>query len=164
MCFFLNKETFAGLIFKFTCNHSVFLIFYFASCNSYFVANMEHLFEEVIIYNKCTLIISLQCGFFYRRAFHELKLRIEIQKLSAVHLLSAQRNSSSLDTDNDNETFVLTPYPSGSDDTQVMTPPPGYLEATHRTSNSSTDYFFNFDDDDGYLIPVFDSRKNDSPD
>lgn len=137
----------------------MFLIFYFASSNSYFVANMEHLFEEVIIN---VLSLFLQCGFFYRRAFHELKLRIEIQKLSAVHLLSAQRNSSSLDTDN--ETFVLTPFPSGSDDTQVMTPPPGYLEATHRTSNSSTDYFFNFDDDDGYLIPVFDSRKNDSPD
>lgn len=107
------------------------------------------------------LSLFLQCGFFYRRALHELKLRIEIQKLSSIHLVSAQRNSS-LDTDN--ETFVLTPFPSGSDDTQVMTPPPGYLEATQRTSNSSTDYFFNFDDEDGYLIPVFDSSKNDSPD
>lgn len=102
-----------------------------------------------------------KCGFFYRRAFHELKLRIEIQKLSTVHLLSSQRNSSE---DTDNETFVLTPFPSGSDDTQVMTPPPGYLEATLRTSNSSTEYFFNFDDEDGYLIPVFDSIKTNSPD
>lgn len=123
-----------------------------------------NIYSRKLLYIINVLSLFLQCGFFYRRAFHELKLRIEIQKLSAVHLLSAQRNSSSLDTDNDNETFVLTPYPSGSDDTQVMTPPPGYLEATQRTSNSSTDYFFNFDDDDGYLIPVFDSRKNDSPD
>ncbi|XP_034317795.2 integrin alpha-9 [Magallana gigas] len=130
---------------------------------------IHYWFVTLAVFTGVAIILLLsfflwKCGFFYRRAFHELKLRIEIQKLSAVHLLSAQRNSSSLDTDNDNETFVLTPYPSGSDDTQVMTPPPGYLEATHRTSNSSTDYFFNFDDDDGYLIPVFDSRKNDSSD
>nr|XP_022310749.1 integrin alpha-8-like isoform X1 [Crassostrea virginica] len=102
------------------------------------------------------LFLSLllwKCGFFYRKALQELKLKTEIQKLSYVHLLQAQRNTSE---ETDSETFVLTPFPSGSDDTQVMTPPPGYQEATQRTSTSSTECFFTYCDDDGYLQPVFD--------
>lgn len=97
--------------------------------------------------------LFFQCGFFYRKALQELKLKTEIQKLSYVHLLQAQRNTSE---ETDSETFVLTPFPSGSDDTQVMTPPPGYQEATQRTSTSSTECFFTYCDDDGYLQPVFD--------
>lgn len=37
----------------------------------------------------------------------------------------------------------------------------GYLEVIYRMLNLLIDYFFNFDDDDGYLIFVFDFRKND---
>lgn len=52
-------------------------------------------------------------------------------------------------------------YFSGSDDIQVMIFLLGYLEVIYRMLNLLIDYFFNFDDDDGYLIFVFDFRKND---
>lgn len=52
-------------------------------------------------------------------------------------------------------------YFSGSDDIQVMIFLLGYLEVIYRMLNLLIDYFFNYDDDDGYLIFVFDFRKND---
>lgn len=61
----------------------------------------------------------------------------------------------------DNEIFVLMLFFSGSDDIQVMIFLLGYLEVIYRMLNLLIDYFFNFDDDDGYLIFVFDFRKND---
>ncbi|XP_062567779.1 integrin alpha-4-like [Saccostrea cucullata] len=95
-----------------------------------------------------------KCGFFKRKARQELKLKIETQKLSTARLqLLSDETSASEETDN--ETFVLTPFPSGSDGTQVMSPPPCYREVMQRVSNSSTECFFIYDDEDGYLQPVF---------